>query len=170
MTTASDHVAWIQQQWRRERPDLDVRPQAVVGRIHRLAGHLTNQLTPVYAAHGLTEGEFDVLASLRRLGAPFECAPSELAGYTMVTTGAMTKRLDRLVDAGLVTRRTVPGDGRRRVVALTPAGITAIDAAFTDHIANESRLVAELDREDVIQLERILTLWLQHYEGNDSAA
>lgn len=169
MAEASDHVAWIQRQWQRERPDLNVWPQAVVGRIHRIAGHLTDQLTPVYAAHGLAEGEFDVLASLRRLGEPFECAPSELAGYTMVTTGAMTKRLDKLVEAGLVTRRTVAGDGRRRVVALTPHGRQVIDAAFTDHIANERRLVAELDPSDAVELERILTKWLQRYEG-DSAA
>src|ERR1700712_5502178 len=100
MSEHLDHVARIQLEWQRERPDLDVSPQGVIGRLHRLAGHLTEELTAVYREHGLTEGEFDVLAALRRAGAPYERAPHELAEHTMVTTGAMTKRVDRLVEAG----------------------------------------------------------------------
>ena len=86
------------------------------------AGHLTEQLVIVYRRHGLGEGEFDVLATLRRAGAPYERAPGELAAHTMVTTGAMTKRLDRLERDGLVTRRASSTDGRGRVVALTEPG------------------------------------------------
>ncbi|NQX10724.1 MarR family transcriptional regulator [Microbacteriaceae bacterium VKM Ac-2855] len=165
MTVESDRVARIQAQWRRERPELDVDPQGVIGRLHRVAAHLTAQIVPVYAKHGLGEGEFDVLATLRRAGAPFELAPGELAEHTMVTTGAMTKRLDRLVSAGLVERRAAEFDGRRRIVALTPAGVTTIDAAFAEHIANEHRLVDVLTTADRAALERILIRWLAVFEA-----
>ncbi|MEF2979363.1 MarR family winged helix-turn-helix transcriptional regulator [Subtercola sp. YIM 133946] len=161
---SNDRVGRIQQEWHRERPDLDVSPQGVIGRLHRLSGYLTAELTRVYAEHDLAEGEFDVLAALRRAGAPFERAPGELAEHTMVTTGAMTKRLDRLTAAGLVLRRPAEGDGRRRVVALTPRGVAVIDAAFAEHMANEKRLVEQLAPDDRAALERILTRWLQHHE------
>ncbi|GAA0495907.1 MarR family transcriptional regulator [Paractinoplanes deccanensis] len=155
-----DHVARIQRAWSRERPDLDVSPQGVIGRLHRVAGHLTEQLQVVYRRYGLGEGEFDVLATLRRSGEPFERAPGELAAHTMVTTGAMTKRLDRLERDGLVARRPSATDGRGRVVALTEAGRELIDRAFTDHMRNERRLLDELSPADAEQLEAILTRWL----------
>jgi DNA-binding MarR family transcriptional regulator len=161
----SDHVTRIQAEWARERPDVDVRPQGVIGRLHRLAGHLTEQLCVVYRRFGLGEGEFDVLAALRRAGHPFERAPGELAQFTMVTTGAMTKRLDRLERDGLVTRRRSAADGRARVVALTKAGRELIDQAFAEHMANERRLLGELTPEEAAQLETLLTRWLSHYEG-----
>jgi len=164
MSGRPDHVARIQQEWRRERPDLDVTPQGVIGRLHRLAAFLTDELTAVYAQHGLAEGEFDVLAALRRAGAPFERAPHELAEHTMVTTGGMTKRLDRLVAAGLVTRRPSAADGRRRVVALTGKGRQLIDRAFTDHMANEHRLIGDLAPDQATGLESLLTAWLQRFE------
>ena len=151
------------------RPDLDVSPQGVIGRLHRLAGYLTGELVVVYERHGLGEGEFDVLATLRRAGAPYERAPGELAEHTMVTTGAMTKRLDRLVAGGLVERRTAEGDGRRRIVALTPAGLSLIDAAFTEHMANERRLVDQLSASDREALEAVLQRWLAVYEGSATA-
>jgi DNA-binding MarR family transcriptional regulator len=166
MAENADRVARIQDEWRRERPDLDVSPQGVIGRLHRLAAHLTAELTRVYDGHDLGEGEFDVLATLRRSGPPFERAPGELAEHTMVTTGAMTKRLDRLAAAGLIERRGVEGDGRRRVVALTAKGLDVIDAAFTDHMANEHRLVEQLSPADRRDLEVILTRWLAAYEAD----
>ncbi|MBB5627148.1 DNA-binding MarR family transcriptional regulator [Sphaerisporangium krabiense] len=162
--TTMDHVARIQAEWRRERPDVDVTPQGVIGRLHRLAAHLTGELVTVYREHGLEEGEFDVLATLRRAGEPFERAPGELARHTMVTTGAMTKRLDRLENAGLVTRRRSHADGRARVVALTPAGRDLIDAAFTAHMRNERRLLAALPPGQAALLEEILTRWLTEFE------
>lgn len=165
MTSDLDHVARIQAQWRRERPDLDVAPQGVIGRLHRLAAHLTDELVVVYREHGLSEGEFDVLAALRRAGDPHELAPGDLAGHTMVTTGAMTKRLDRLAAAGLVTRRTATGDGRRRVVALTQPGRERIDAAFSAHMANERRLLDALSPAQAAQLEALLRTWLGSLEG-----
>jgi len=165
----TDRVASIQAEWALARPDLDVSPQGVIGRLHRLAGYLTGELVVVYERHGLGEGEFDVLATLRRAGAPYERAPGELAEHTMVTTGAMTKRLDRLVAGGLVERRIADGDGRRRIVALTPAGLSLIDAAFTEHMANERRLVDQLSASDREALEAVLQRWLAVYEGSATA-
>ncbi|GAA4443584.1 MarR family transcriptional regulator [Phytohabitans houttuyneae] len=157
----TDHVARIQAEWARERPDVDTAPQGVIGRLHRLAAHLTEELCVVYRRHGLSEGEFDVLAALRRAGAPYERAPGELAAFTMVTTGGMTKRIDRLERAGLVTRRRSGTDGRGRVVALTTAGRELIDRAFTEHMHNERRLLAALRPEEAAQLEALLTTWLE---------
>ncbi len=156
-----DHVDGIIEEWERERPDLDVSPIGIVGRLHRLAAALTDELVEVYRQHGLGEGEFDVLAALRRAGEPFERAPGDLANHTMVTTGAMTKRVDRLEAAGLVSRRPSAVDGRGRVVALTEKGRETIDRAFEAHVANEQRLVGMLDPADRAALEPILRAWLR---------
>lgn len=163
MTT--DRLDLVQQAWQRERPDLDVSPQGVIGRLHRVAGHLTDELVAVYRRHGLGEGDFDVLATLRRAGAPYERTPSDLAANTLVTSGAMTKRVDRLERAGLVTRRVSEHDGRGRVVALSARGREVIDAAFADHMANERRLLDALDPADVAQVEQILRRWLALFEA-----
>ncbi|MFE7593393.1 MarR family winged helix-turn-helix transcriptional regulator [Kitasatospora sp. NPDC057512] len=165
----ADHVARVQAEWRRERPDLDVSPQAVIGRLHRLADRLSAELALVYQRYGLGEGEFDVLAALRRAGAPYERAPGELAAHTMVTTGAMTKRIDRLERAGLVTRRPAADDRRGRVVALTDAGRRLIDEAFTAHMRNEHRLLAHLSPEEAGALQGLLTVWQQRLDGTGGA-
>ncbi|MFB6828543.1 MarR family winged helix-turn-helix transcriptional regulator [Streptomyces hydrogenans] len=162
-----DHVARIQADWRRERPDVDVSPQGVIGRLHRLADRLTGELCRVYDRYGLTEGEFDVLCALRRAGEPYERAPSELAAHTMVTTGAMTKRIDRLEQAGLVTRRRSDGDQRGRIVALTAAGRDLIDQAFGDHMRNERRLLDLLTEEEARTLESLLTTWLARVDTRE---
>ena len=166
MNGPTDRVAEIMAEWRRERPDVDLAPQAIFGRLHRLANHLTDELVVVYRDFGLSEGEFDVLATMRRAGAPFERTPSELAASTMVTTGAMTKRLDRLERRGLLTRRQSEIDGRGRVIALTLEGRDLIDRAFTAHLANERRLLDEaLSPPEAAALERALVAWLSHYES-----
>ena len=157
--TPADHVAEVMAQWRRERPDLDVSPQGIVGRLHRLAATLYEELDTVYARFGVSDGEFDVLATLRRAGEPFELTPSQLAASTMVTSGAVSKRLDRLEAAGLVSRERSATDGRGRVVRLTAAGRALIDEAFTAHIANEHRLLEGLDASDRAELERLLVAW-----------
>ena len=159
-----DRVGRIQQQWERERPDLDVRPQGVFGRLHRLGDRLREELLVGFRQFGLGEGEFDALAALRRAGAPYELAPGELARHTMVTSGAATKRIDRLEAAGLVTRRVSDEDHRGRVIALTEAGLRVIDEAFTSHIATEHRLLAPLTEQDRTDLERLLTKWLAAYD------
>lgn len=157
--TAPDHVDAIAAQWRAERPDLDVAPMQVIGRLHRLADHLREELIAEYRRHGLGEGEFDILAALRRAGEPFAAAPGELARHTMVTTGAVTKRVDRLVASGLVARDADADDGRGRVIRLTPAGRRVIDAAFAAHLANEERLLAGLDPAQRRALETLLREW-----------
>lgn len=170
---AADRVARIQAEWRRERPELDVAPQGVFGRLARLAAAIEVELERVFQQHGLTSGEFDVLAALRRAGAPYERTPSALADSTMITAGGLTKRVDRLEAAGLVTRRTSPIDGRVRVVGLTDAGLALVDRAFTAHLANEHRLLEPLDARDRAELERLLRTWLDwlrpETEGHDGA-
>ncbi|WP_030148925.1 MarR family winged helix-turn-helix transcriptional regulator [Mycetocola saprophilus] len=160
-----DHVDRIQAAWAAERPDLDVSPLGVIGRLHRVGSFLMVDILANYARFGLGEGDFDVLATLRRAGTPFERSPSDLAHNTMVTTGAMTKRVDRLERAGLITRRTAEGDARGRVIALTLAGKELIDAAYTAHVAEEQRLLAGLDAQDRADLERILSGWLRRIEA-----
>ena len=164
MGSADDRVDRIRVEWQRERPDLDTSPVAVIGRLHRLAAHLTQRLCDVYAQFGLAEGEFDVLAALRRSGPPYERVAGELATVTMVTTGGLTKRIDRLESAGLVRRRRSTADGRERMVRLTAAGRRLIDEAFAAHLENERRLLAVLDAADRRDLERILRRWLSEFE------
>lgn len=141
-------------------PGVDVTPIAVIGRLHRLATALTREITEVYARYGLSEGEFDVLAALRRAGPPHLRAAGQLAEHTMVTTGAISKRVDRLQTAGLVRRQPRPTDGRGCDIRLTAKGLRIIDTAFAEHIANEHRLIAPLDKTERATLQRLLTTWL----------
>ena len=161
-----DRVAEIQAEWRRERPDLDPSPQAVIGRLHRVALRLTERLVAVYRDFGLSEGEFDVLATLRRAGAPYERPAGELADHTLVTTGGLTKRVDRLEARGLVERRTEASDARKRLVRLTPQGTELIDRAIAAHLDNEHRILDELGATDAATLEPILTRWLRILDGS----
>lgn len=154
--TPLDRAAQIVDQWRAERPDLDTTPFLVIGRLHRVAAALTDELVRVYGEFGLGEGEFDVLATLRRQGGDCALTPSDLSEQTVVTTGAVTKRVDRLEALGLVERRPSGTDGRSRLVALTGKGRTLIDEAFTAHMANEERLLSVLSPTDRADLERTL--------------
>lgn len=151
-----DHVSTVHEQWLAERPDLDTTPVLVIGRIHRIAAALTPELTAVYADYGLGEGEFDMLATLRRQGEPYALTPGELGERTMVTSGAVSKRLDRLEARGLLERRPTAGDGRSRTVHLTEAGRALIDEAMAAHMANEHRLLAALPARDRDALARLL--------------
>lgn len=161
---APDNVDLIEQQWRRARPDLDPSPQGVIGRLHRVGLAVTARLTPVFAEYGLTEAEFDLLAALRRSDPDNGIAAGELASHTMVTTGGLTKRVDRLEQRGLVARRGSASDGRRRVIYLTANGRDLIDRAFTAHLTNEHRILAELGEADTEQLRAVLTRWLARLE------
>jgi DNA-binding MarR family transcriptional regulator len=160
-----DAVERIAEQWARERPDLDVGPMLVVGRIHRLAELLDQELRTVFAQADLGNGDFDVLASLRRSGAPYKLTPTELAGTTMVTSGAVTKRVDRLVEQGLVERSVSETDGRGRVIALTPKGKQLQEQLHPQHLANEERLIAVLDDGERRQLGELLSKLLLSLEG-----
>jgi len=154
-----DHVDRIMSQWARERPDLDVSPQGVIGRLHRVAARLTAELVEVYAEHGLDEGEFDILATLRRSGPPYSLTPSELAERTMVTSGGISKRVDRCEARGWVTRVVDERDRRGRHVRLTDVGRGLIDRAFAAHMDNEHRLVGLLSADDRGLLEEVLRRW-----------
>ncbi len=154
-----DHVGRIMAQWAVERPDLDVSPQGIIGRLHRISQHLHEELRPVFAAAGLSDGDFDVLAALRRSGEPYELSPGALGATTMVTSGAVTKRVDRLVAAGLVTRVVDAEDARGRRVRLTAAGHDLIDRLFEVHLANEHRLVGELTDLERTRLAALLEHW-----------
>ncbi|WP_017933796.1 MarR family winged helix-turn-helix transcriptional regulator [Nocardioides sp. Iso805N] len=155
----TDHVARAMEQWRHERPDLDPTPLGVIARLHRVANRLTEELVAVYATHGLAEAEFDILATLRRQGAPYALTAGELAEQTMVTSGAITKRVDRCIVRGWVTRAPSDTDARGRVIALTDDGRSLIDAAFTDHLANEARLLALFVAAERDQLAGLLARW-----------
>jgi len=158
-TSDLDHVARIMGQWGVERPDLDVSPMGLIGRLHRLGGRLNDELRPVFAAAGLGDGDFDVLAALRRSGPPYALTPGALGDTTMVTSGAITKRIDRLERAGLVSRRVSDTDARSRVVALTAEGRTLVDGLVEQHVANEHRLVSGLSEKERAQLARLLEAW-----------
>lgn len=158
-TDEPDHVARIQAQWRRERPELDVGPLGIVGRLHRLADALNVELRALFAEAGLSDGDFDVIASLRRAGEPFALTPGELAATTMVTSGAVTKRVDRLEAQGYVTRTVSSEDGRSRTIALTAEGRALIDDLFPRHVDNERRLLAGLSADEQVELARLLEKW-----------
>jgi len=160
-----DHVDTILGQWARERPDLDASPIGLIGRLHRLADVLNVELRKVFAEGGLGDGDFDVLVTLRRYGAPYELTPGELGASTMVTSSAVTKRIDRLESAGLVTRSVSADDARSRRIRLTDAGLTLVDDLMARHIANEQRLVSGLSERDRSQLAAILRRWGQSLAG-----
>lgn len=146
-------------QWRTERPDLDMSPLGVIGRLHRLADRLDSELRVVFAEAGLTDGDFDVLASLRRSGAPYELTPGELGATTMITSGAVTKRVDRLVAAGYVERNVCADDARSRRIGLTDEGFRLVDALVVQHVANERRLLSGFSDRERSQLARLLEAW-----------
>ena len=154
-----DHVDHIIDQWRDERPDLDCSPIEVIGRLHRVGDHVRREITALQAQHGLGEGEFDVLATLRRRGHPYRLTPRELADQTMVTSGAISKIVDRLEARGLVRRERSLRDGRSRVIVLTAQGRRTQDRAYEQHIALEHALVAGLDEADRAQLAALLKAW-----------
>ncbi|MBX9389957.1 MarR family winged helix-turn-helix transcriptional regulator [Streptomonospora nanhaiensis] len=140
----SDAVDTVIAQWRRERPDLDLSAMGLFARMTRIAQLAGPRLEEVFARHGLRQGEFDVLAALRRSDEPYALMPSELSAALMMSRAGMTNRLDRLEEAGLVERRLSPTDRRSFRVRLTAEGRAVVDAALTDHAANLARLVAGL--------------------------
>lgn len=141
----ADAVDAILAQWARERPDLDVSAMGVIGRISRAQQLLGRELKAFFAAHGLERWEFDVLATLRRHGAPYELTAGALLKAAMVTSGAITNRIDRLEAKGLVERVRDAGDRRSVRVRLTPRGLEIVDELLGLHTANEDRLLAGLD-------------------------
>jgi len=142
--------------WHRARPDLDVSPLEVLSRVTRLARHLDRARASAFDAHALEVWEFDVLAALRRAGVPYELSPGRLLQQTLVTSGTMTNRIDRLEAQGLVTRRTDPTDRRGVLVRLTDIGRAKVDAALSDLLARERQILASLRPEQRAQLAALL--------------
>jgi len=156
-----DEVDVLVEAWRRERPDLDVAPLGVLSRVSRLARHLDLARREAFAAHDLEPWEFDVLAALRREGAPYTLSPGRLLQVTLVTSGTMTNRIDRLETKGLVARVPDPHDGRGVQVVLTGAGRSRVDDALTDLLAHERDILSALpsaDRDELADLLRRLTV------------
>jgi DNA-binding MarR family transcriptional regulator len=151
--------------WARERPDLDPAPLAVLSRVTRLARHLDRERRAAFAAQGLEAYEFDVLTALRRAGPPYELTPGRLLTETLVTSGTMTHRLDRMEARGLVARRPDPADGRGVRVRLTAAGRDRADAAVADLLDRERTLLAGLSERDRDRLAALLRTLLVNFEG-----
>lgn len=152
-----DHVDFVTQQWERERPDLDVTAMGVIGRVARLYLAYQQEMQKTFAAFGLNAAKFDVLATLRRAGAPHALSPGALMQATMVASGTMTNRIDRLAADGLVRREVNPEDSRSFLIALTPEGRELIDRAVTEHVATQARLLAGLAPEEVETLKALLS-------------
>lgn len=153
---AQDEVDRLTEAWRHERPDLDVSPMEVLSRVSRLARHLDRERRAAFAAHDLEPWEFDVLAALRRAGEPYELSPGVLLGQTLVTSGTMTARVDKLTARGLVSRRRDEDDRRAVRVRLTELGKKSVDAALEGLLANERRLLAGLGDDERGQLAGLL--------------
>jgi DNA-binding MarR family transcriptional regulator len=163
----TDHIDQIVDQWRRERPELDVSPLALFGRLLRAAHLADRELARGLEGHGLQSGWFDVLAALRRAGRPYALNPTDLMAATMLSSGGITKRLDRLAEAGLIERRPDPADRRGTLVRVTRKGRSAIDRALEGHLANEERLLLALAPGDQRRLDRLLRRLLGSLEAGE---
>ena len=152
----SDEVDRIVEDWSRERPDVDFAPLQVLSRVARLAKHLDRARRQAFAASGLEPWEFDVLAALRRAGTPYQLSPKALLQQTLVSSGTMTNRIDRLVGRRLVERRTDPHDGRGVLVVMTSRGAEAVDAAISELLAGEADLLEVLSKADQERLSVLL--------------
>jgi len=155
-----DHVDKIIKQWSQERPDLDVEAMEVIGRVKQLSQYLSREMGKTFSAHGLNGASFDVLATIRRSGAPYGLSPSDLMASTMVTSGTMTNRIDQLVKAGLVERTSNPQDARSFIISLTSEGRALIDQVLNDHVRTQDQLTAVLTKEDKKSLNLILRKFL----------
>jgi DNA-binding MarR family transcriptional regulator len=165
-----DHVSTILEQWRRQRPDLDVSPLGVFGRISRIDRHKSTALREVYRRHDCDAGDYDVLAALRRTGPPHRLTPTELARTVLVNSATMTERLTRLEQRGLVLRTRSDRDRRSVSVGLTEAGLALIEGAVTDLLAVESRLLDGLTETDKRALARLLAKLAVGLDASDHRA
>jgi DNA-binding MarR family transcriptional regulator len=169
----SDYLDTILEQWAAERPDLDASPMGVIGRISRLSRVLEFSIEQVFASYNLTRGGFDVLAALRRSGPPYRLSPTELYNSLLISSGAMTNRVDRLEARKLVVRVPDPSDRRGVLVALTSKGKRLVDSVTEAHLENEQRLLVHLsptERKQLAQLLRKLLINLDHSHDQPARA
>jgi DNA-binding MarR family transcriptional regulator len=153
-----DEVDQLVEAWHRERADLDLAPVEVFSRISRLARLLDRARRQAFTAHRIEPWEFDVLAALRRAGAPYQLSPGRLLHETLVTSGTMTNRVDRLAGRGLVDRLPDPGDRRGVLVRLSAEGKSTVDAAFEELLSHERALLAALPAADRATLATLLKM------------
>jgi DNA-binding MarR family transcriptional regulator len=153
---AHDEVDRIVDAWERERPDLDFAPLQVLSRVARLSKHLDRARRTAFTASELESWEFDVLSALRRAGSPYQLSPKALLQQTLVSSGTMTNRIDRLVERGLVERRTDPNDGRGILVVMTPVGQSRVDTAISLLLTAEAELLDNLSKVDNERLAVLL--------------
>lgn len=160
-----DPVDQILAQWLRERPDLDVSPMGIIGRMGRLSKHLERTIQVTFSEFGLTIAEFDVLAALRRSGQPYQLSPTELFQTLMVSSGTMTHRIDRLEQAKLVKRIPDPNDRRGTLIQLTDQGFDVIEKAVEAHVTNEHRALNALEKSEREALAGLLRKLLISFEA-----
>jgi DNA-binding MarR family transcriptional regulator len=168
MSEPQDHVDEILAQWQRERPDLNVAPLGLYGRLFRVVHLSDDALAKGLAPYGLQPGWFDLLAALRRAGAPYERNPTQLMRATLLSSSGMTKRLDRMEAAALIERRPDPHDRRGTLVRLTGRGKRVINRAVETHIGNEERLLGALTAAERRTLDshlKTLLIQLERAEG-----
>lgn len=161
----SDDIDVILQQWATERPDLDCSSMAIFGRLSRTYLHVQDRYREAARAHHLGPGEFDVLATLRRAGDPFTLTPGDLTRSLMMTGGAITNRIDRLVAKGLVDRREDPSNRRSMLISLTAAGLVLIDEIVVEHVRGQHAMLSELTQEEQRQLADLLRKLLHQFES-----
>lgn len=162
-----DRVDKIIAQWNRERPDLEVGPMALIGRISRLSHLLRSEMEKTWADYGLNPASFDVLATLRRSGPPYRLSPGGLIASTMVTSGTMTNRIDRLVTSGLVERVPNPEDGRGFFIGLTDKGFRLVEEAVTAHVETQQKLLAVLSKRESQNLDQALRQFLERLDTQE---
>jgi DNA-binding MarR family transcriptional regulator len=163
-----DDVDRIVRAWTSERPDVDSKPLEVLSRVTRISKHLDRLRRAVFSVHGLDIWEFDVLATLRRAGKPYQLTPTALMVQTLVTSGAMTNRINRLEARGLVSRQADPEDGRRVVVALSDPGRKVVDRALDDLLSAEQRALEPLSLAERKELASLLRMVSLHIESPDA--
>lgn len=164
MQNNRDEVDRLIAAWQRERPDLDLSPLSILSRITRIARHLDIARRDAFG--DLENWGFDVLAALRRAGDPHQLTPSQLMQETMVTSGTITNRLDRLEELELITRKQDPSDGRGSLVSLTKSGIRAVDSALVDLLENERELLQMLSAKDREILAELLSKLVMELDEN----
>ncbi len=156
MPTCVDHIDRLRAQWRRELPELDTSAMEVIGRARLVTIALRPDIEAVFARHGLDAGEFDVLATLRRSGAPFRLRPTEIYRSLMISSGGLTDRLGRLEERGLVRRLPSPEDRRSLMVELTEDGRARVETAFREDMALETRKLGSLTEKEQQTLAALL--------------
>ncbi|MEZ8743892.1 MarR family transcriptional regulator [Vibrio sp. SNU_ST1] len=159
-----DAIDRVVEQWAKEKPELETEPMAMMGRIMRIAKYMETQVAELHKNYDMKLGEFDVLATLRRSGKPYQLTPSELIGSMMLTSGAMTNRLDKLEAKGLISREHSKEDRRSVSVQLTKDGLILIDQMMTEHVEMQKKLVKSLSASQKKNTNQLLKAWLSAYE------